>query len=152
MAKSEKILPANKLVPLGLNPDGSEIVDTTPMMIGLRGPVKSAEVKLKEMMDRELERRARREETELDGYDFDLPDESIMLHPSVEVNPMSAKDIRKAYREQQQLKKQKAANNAAAEGAKGPAASPKQPANGNKASKDSARDNATEGAESAEED
>lgn len=146
-------LPNNPLVNLGLNKDGSEVVDTTPVLVGLRGPIKSAEMKLKEMLRNELAKNARRDETELDGYDFDLEEEDIMLHPSVEVNPPSARELRKEYREQQIRKKQKAANNAAAEVAKGPPASPQRPATSNKPqSKDSARDNATEGAESSEED
>lgn len=151
MVKKEEKLPRNPLVPLGLNPDGSEIVDTTPVYVGLRGPVKSAEMKLKEMLQRELEKNARRDETELDGYDFDLEDESIMLHPSVEVNPPSAREIRKEYREQQKRKQEKASKKDAAEDAEGPTASPQRPATSAKSvSKDSARGNATEGAESEE--
>lgn len=144
----EKSLPRNPLKPLGLNPDGSEIVDDTPMQIGLRGPVKSAEMKLKEMLARELEKQKRPNESELDGFDFELEDETPQLHHSVDINPMSANEIRREYREQQIRKKQKAAKHAAAEGAEGSSNSPKQPAKTKP--KQSASENSTEGADDQE--
>lgn len=149
----EKSLPKNSLVGMGLNDDGSEIVDTTVRSVGLRGPIKSAEQKLKEMMDRELERRARREEQVIDSYDFELEDDSVMLHGSVEVNPPSARELREAYREQKQFAKQKAARYAAAEETEGPTGGPQSTAKSKQAkSKDSARASANEVAESEEED
>lgn len=111
-----------------LNPDGSEVVDTSVISVPLRVG-KSAEQKLKEMLERELQRRELAEETELDGLDFELPLENPPVHGSVLINAPSAKVIKEKIREQKLKAKQKAADDAAAERAKGPAGGPKQVAN-----------------------
>lgn len=152
--KKEIKLSRNPLVALGLNKDGSEVVDTTVRSVSLgRFMVKSADQKLKEMLDRELAKAKRADETVLDAYDFELEDDSpnVMLHHSVEVNPLSKREIVKEYHEQK--KRKKAAKDAAAESAKGPSGGPASLGNGKSTNgKDSARGSATEGAESSEED
>lgn len=147
----KKELPRSNLFAFGLNSDGSEIVDTTTVNIGLRGPIKSAEMKLKEMLERELEKQNRPNETELDSYDFELEDESpnTMLHKSVEINPMSANEIRREYREQQIRKKQK--QSTVDEIPVDRKSAKTDHAERVATSKNSARANATEGAESEEE-
>lgn len=89
---------------LKLNSDGSEIVDTTKLSVGLTFRGKSAEQKLKEMLQRELERARELEETNLDDFDFELPDDSPQLHNSVVINPISKAELTHELKKQKQKK------------------------------------------------
>jgi len=110
MQKQVKIIPIK--FNLGLNPDGSEIIDKTVLTVALGSqPSMSADQKLKQMLQRELAKDRDPNETNLDAYDFELPNDEIPLHPSVEINPSSARSIKEQYakvrNEQKQQQKQK---------------------------------------------
>lgn len=84
---------------LGLLKDGSEVVDSTPMAVPIGLHHKSADMKLKEMLARELERDRLPEETNLDDLDFDLPDDTPRVHQSVQTNFKSKREILDELRE-----------------------------------------------------
>lgn len=85
----------------GLNPDGSEKVDTTKMSVPLQR-YKSADQKLKEMLDRELARAREPEESNLDALDFDLPEEEPIIHHSVNTKPLSKAQVLNVIKKQKQ--------------------------------------------------
>lgn len=89
-----------------LNPDGSEILDLTPISVDLRVGYLSADMKLKQMLQRELEKDREPDETNLDDYDFELPDDTPQIHPSVQKNPQSKREILNVIKESKQKQKQ----------------------------------------------
>lgn len=91
---------------MGLNPDGSERHDPTPLSVPIRGFGLSADQKLKQMLQRELERDREAEETNLDDFDFTLPDDIPAYHPSVLENPVPASQFKEIVREQRKQSKQ----------------------------------------------
>lgn len=98
--KNEKFVGWNT----GLNPDGSEVIDPTVMVVPLdmlKHP--SADMKLKQMLDRELERRNRPDETNLDSVDFDIESDEVTLHPLVKTDFYTKQEVLDA--EKQRRKK-----------------------------------------------
>jgi hypothetical protein len=85
----------------GLSKDGSEIVDQTKLSVPLQR-YKSAEMKLKEMLDRELAKANQPEESNLDALDFDLPEETPMYHPMVNTKPLSKAQVLDVIKKQKQ--------------------------------------------------
>lgn len=93
---------------MGLNPDGSEKINTEKAVIPLKRFGLSADQKLKQMLARELAKDRMRDETMLDDHDFDLPDEdSPPIHFSVDQNPISAREIKERINEQRKLQQEK---------------------------------------------
>lgn len=84
---------------LGLDDQGREIVNTQKMSVTLRVGL-SAEQKLKEMLARELARDKEDDEYNIDDYDFELPNEEVMLHTSVRTDGITKKDIYESIKEQ----------------------------------------------------
>lgn len=83
---------------LGLNKDGSEIVDKETKVKSLDGErVIGAHERLHQMLEAMLEKERMKDpnywETNEDDFDFELPDESVQLDPRV-LNPLDKRSIR----------------------------------------------------------
>lgn len=139
-----------------LNKDGSEKVDRTVISKPLRGGQMSAEQKLKQMVQQEMARAKEADESHLDYFDFEVPDDPAPIHSWVIVKPMSKKELVneiKSRKSKASLSRQKSSGSVPEDDESSQRAqSDKDGKDRQKVANDkgkSARDNATEGADDA---
>lgn len=154
MSKSEKTV-IKKLDPKavyhaqGLNKDGSEKVDKTVISRPLRSGQMSADQKLKQMVEREIQRRTEEDETNLDAFDFEVPAEPSPIHSWVIIRPVGKREIVNELKRRSQNKPGK---DPGGQAPKGPSGGPAEPVGKHKTknSDTSARANADEVADEKE--